>query len=54
VALAEVFGRLRVRGVKALLSNSMTPRVVALYGRFHREEVWATRAVNSRADRRSP
>jgi len=35
-----------------LLSNSMTPLVRELYGRWPIDEVQARRAVNSRADRR--
>lgn len=50
--LARVFGALSERGVKVLLSNSMTPLVKELYRDFHIEDVYATRAVNSRADKR--
>lgn len=53
--LAEVFAELNVRGVKVLLSNSMTDFVRELYGNMPGvkiEEVLATRCVNSRADRR--
>jgi DNA adenine methylase len=53
-ALAAVFGELSQRGVMALLSNSMTPLVKKLYSdkAFRLETVYATRNVNSRADRR--
>lgn len=50
--LADVFANLAENGVKVLLSNSMTPLVQGLYERFNIDEVFATRAVNSRADRR--
>ncbi len=52
--LAAIFTELTERGVKGLLSNSMTPFITELYSdsRFRIEEVYATRAVNSRADRR--
>ncbi len=52
--LAEVFRELNKRGVKVLLSNSETPLVRELYdGKgFHIDVVYATRLVNSRADRR--
>lgn len=50
--LAEVFATLAKRGVKVLLSNSETPLVRELYRDFQIETVYATRLVNSRADRR--
>jgi len=50
--LARVFAALSARGVKVLLSNSMTPLVRELYRDFRIEAVYATRAVNSLADRR--
>lgn len=50
--LARVFAALSDRGVKVLLSNSMTDFVRNLYGRFRIDTVYATRSVNSRADRR--
>lgn len=52
--LAAIFSQLTERGINALLSNSMTPLIKELYCdvRFQIEEVYATRAVNSRADRR--
>ncbi len=52
--LAEVFGELTKRGVRALLSNSYTPLIRKLYGgRGHTvEKVHAARMVNSRGDRR--
>lgn len=51
-ALAEVFSELSRRGVKAVLSNSYTPLILDLYKDFVMHEVSATRAINSRADRR--
>jgi DNA adenine methylase len=50
--LAAVFRQLSEHSVKVLLSNSMTPFVKDLYRGFRIEKVWATRAVNSRGDRR--
>jgi len=50
--LAGVFAELARRGVKVLLSNSETPLVRDLYKGFRIETVYATRLVNSRADRR--
>lgn len=50
--LAQLVGRLADRDVNVLLSNSMTPLVRALYRGFTLETVRASRAVNSRADRR--
>jgi len=50
--LAETFARLSKRGVKALLSNSDTPETRALYRAFDTRTVLATRAINSKANRR--
>jgi DNA adenine methylase len=50
--LAEVFAELVARGTRTLLSNSMTPEVRELYGRFGVRAVLANRAVNSKAERR--
>ena len=50
--LALVFAELDKRHVKVLLSNSMTDLIKSLYKGFKIDEVYATRAVNSRADRR--
>jgi len=47
--VAEDLGR---RGVRVLLSNSMTPFVRQLYASFTIDEVFAYRHVNSRGDRR--
>jgi DNA adenine methylase len=44
--------RLHERGVKFMLSNSSAPFVRHLYQRFHIEEVFATRAINSKAGAR--
>ena len=51
-ALAGVVGELDRRGVKVVLSNSMTARVRELYGALRITTVLASRRVNSRADRR--
>lgn len=50
--LAEVFASLAARGVKVILSNSMTAFTKTLYQPFDCYEVLANRLVNSRADRR--
>jgi DNA adenine methylase len=50
--LASVFRELASRGVHVMLSNSWTDTVLCLYSEFHTHRVKATRAVNSRADRR--
>lgn len=50
--LAAVFHALDQRGVKVMLSNSMTSLVRELYGGYNFDEVEATRLVNSRSDRR--
>ncbi len=50
--LAETYEKLAAKGVRVLLSNSMTDFVRALYKDFTIDTVHAARAVNSRADRR--
>jgi DNA adenine methylase len=50
--LAEVFGELARKGVKAMLSNSDTPAVRELYRGFRVDTVYASRSINSRADKR--
>lgn len=50
--LADVYATLSKRGVYVLLSNSMTDTVKNLYKPFRIDPVMASRAVNSRADRR--
>lgn len=50
--LAEVFAVLADRGVHVMLSNAKTDAVMDLYARFRIDTVRASRAVNSRADRR--
>jgi DNA adenine methylase len=50
--LAGLYAELTCLGVKAVLSNSYTDLVLDLYGDFHVSEVRATRALNSRADKR--
>jgi len=52
VELAELFGRLHDRGVRAMLSNADVPLVRDLYSDFTIETVYAGRAINSRSDRR--
>ena len=50
--LAEVFGRLIDVGATALLSNSDTPLGRELYASFKTHFVEATRAINSKGDKR--
>jgi len=50
--LAEVFAELHQRGAKLLLSNSDAPLIRGLYQAFDVRQVFATRMVNSRADKR--
>jgi DNA adenine methylase len=50
--LAEVFAKLAANDVHVLLSNSMTDFILMLYRDFSIDTVQATRAVNSRADKR--
>ena len=52
--LAAVFRRLSEREVAAVLSNSKTPRTVALYEGFRQRTVQVARPINSRADARGP
>lgn len=50
--LAKIVIELDRRDVRVLVSNSMTPLVREIYSKFSIDEVFATRSVNSRADRR--
>jgi len=50
--LRDVFAELGRRGVRAMLSNSDTPFIRQLYADFHVEQVYAARAVNSKANGR--
>lgn len=50
--LAQVVRRLGERGVNVLLSNSATQKTLELYKGLHAEEIYASRAINSRGDRR--
>jgi DNA adenine methylase len=51
-ALADVMDTLNEKGVKVLLSNSKTPLIIELYKHFTIDEVFASRNVNSKGDRR--
>jgi DNA adenine methylase len=50
--LRDVFAALGERRVRAMLSNSDTPLIRELYADFHIEQVFAARAVNSKANGR--
>ena len=50
--LRDVFAELARRGVRAMLSNSDTPFVRELYAGFRVEQLFAARAVNSKANSR--
>ena len=50
--LRDVFAELAQRGVRAMLSNSDTPFVRELYAGFRVEQLFAARAVNSKANGR--
>ncbi len=52
IRLAEVVRELDRRGVKVLVSNSLSDFTLELYQGLRFEPVWASRAVNSRGDRR--
>lgn len=52
VALRDEFARLRSAGVRALLSNSDTPRVRELYAGFPIDRVTARRNINCDGDKR--
>lgn len=52
IRLGELFAALAEMGAKVILSNSMTNFTKALYKDFYIYEVYATRLVNSRSDRR--
>jgi len=50
--LAAVFRELDRRGCLVMLSNSDTPFIHELYRGYRIDKVWASRAINSKADRR--
>ncbi|HVB72369.1 MAG TPA: DNA adenine methylase, partial [Ktedonobacteraceae bacterium] len=50
--LAALARQLTGRGVLVMLSNSNSPVIRDLYRDFRLNEVWASRAVNSKADLR--
>ena len=52
VRLAEEFGKLAARGIKALMSNSATERIEELYADYSRIRVLAARQINCRAEGR--
>lgn len=54
IKLAEVFGQLARKGIKAMLSNSDTPFIRELYSDFPQVTVQARRAINSKSNGRGP
>jgi DNA adenine methylase len=50
--LRDVFAALAERGVRAMISNSDTPFIRELYAGFRVDQVFAARAVNSKANGR--
>jgi len=52
--LAELFERLWQRGVRAVLSNSNTPRTREIFGHLAHDFVEARRSINSNGTRRGP
>lgn len=52
IQLRDTFAELARRGVKVMLSNSDCSLVRELYKDFHIHEVLATRAINSKAEKR--
>lgn len=50
--LADLCTRLDKRGIRFMVSNSHTPLILGLYERFNVSVVRATRAINSKGDRR--
>jgi DNA adenine methylase len=52
IQLRDIFSELTQKGVRAMLSNSDTPFIRRLYANFLVSRVYATRAVNSKADSR--
>ena len=50
--LAATFAELAERGVKVMLSNSLTPMTLELYKDFNLYRVQARRSINSKSDRR--
>lgn len=52
IELANIFQELTERGVLAMLSNAATDSTRKLYKDFFQHEVFASRIINSKADRR--
>ncbi len=52
IQLRDIFSELTRKGVKAMLSNSETPFIRKLYADYAISRVYASRAVNSKADSR--
>jgi DNA adenine methylase len=50
--LAAVYSQLAERGCFVMLSNSDTPLIRGLYGKFHIHEIQASRAINSKPEGR--
>jgi len=52
IQLRDIFSELTLKGVKAMLSNSDTPFIRKLYTNFSISRIYASRAINSKADSR--
>jgi len=52
IELRDFCNRLTDRGVKFMLSNSSAPLILELYEKYHIEFVYASRAINSKGEKR--
>jgi DNA adenine methylase len=52
IELRDFCNRLTDRGVKFMLSNSSAPLILELYEKYHIEFIYASRAINSKGEKR--